>query len=113
MYDIGEFVRKRIQELRTTKGVSAREMSLSMGQGNSYITQVENGAYMPSLEVLSYICDYFGITAKDFFDSEIVYPEKVNELIRECNRFDTETLDEFISIAGKINRRERQGKGKS
>ena len=34
---------KRLCELRLEKGVSAREMSLSLGQSASYINRIENG----------------------------------------------------------------------
>ena len=40
MYE--EFTQNRIAQLRTQKEVSARDMSLSLGQNNSYINQIEN-----------------------------------------------------------------------
>ena len=33
---------KRLAELRQEKGVSARDMSLSLGQSESYINKIEN-----------------------------------------------------------------------
>ena len=33
---------KRLSELRIQKGVSARDMSLSLGQSESYINKIEN-----------------------------------------------------------------------
>ena len=36
-----EFFHKRLAELRTQKGVSARDMSLSLGQSESYINKIE------------------------------------------------------------------------
>ena len=35
---------ERIAELRTQRGVSARDMSLSLGQSESYINKIENRA---------------------------------------------------------------------
>ena len=66
MYE--EFTQGRIAQLRTEKKVSARDMSLSLGQNNSYINQIENGKSLPSLQGLFYICEYFGITPQEFFD---------------------------------------------
>lgn len=66
MYE--DFTQKRITELRIKMGISAREMSLSLGQNVSYINKIENGKALPSLEMLFYICDYFGITPQEFFD---------------------------------------------
>ena len=52
---------KRLVELRVSKGVSARDMSLSMGQSPGYINNIENGVNFPSMTVFFYICEYFGI----------------------------------------------------
>lgn len=40
MYE--EFVPERLAKLRLQKGVSARDMSLSLGQANNYINNIEN-----------------------------------------------------------------------
>ena len=37
---------KRLAELRQEKGVSARDMSLSLGQSESYINKIENNYAM-------------------------------------------------------------------
>lgn len=65
MYE--DFTQDRIAQLRTQKGVSARDMSLSLGQNESYINQIENKKSMPSLQGLFYICEYFGITPQQFY----------------------------------------------
>ena len=57
---------KRLVTLRMNKGVSARDMSLSIGQSAGYINNIENGINLPSMSVFFYICEYFGITPKDF-----------------------------------------------
>ena len=38
---------KRLVELRMQKGVSARDMSLTLGQSPSYINNIENGINLP------------------------------------------------------------------
>jgi len=40
--DYESFVPERIAKLRQTKGVSARDMSLSIGQNVNYINHIEN-----------------------------------------------------------------------
>ena len=72
---------KRLVELRVAKGVSARDMSLSLGQSAGYINNIENGVNFPSMTVFFYICDYFGITPKDFFDMETANPMKAHDLL--------------------------------
>lgn len=41
----------RLAKLRGEKGVSARDMSLSMGQNPGYINNIESGKSMPSFQV--------------------------------------------------------------
>ena len=93
-----EFI-KRLVELRMNKGVSARDMSLSLGQSPSYINNIENGVNFPSMTVFFYICDYFGITPKDFFDTETQNPTKATELLEAVKGLSTEQMDNLISIA--------------
>ncbi len=42
-----DFVPERLAKLRTRKGVSARDMSLSLGQANNYINNIENKNHFP------------------------------------------------------------------
>jgi len=46
-----QFVAERISRLRMQKGVSARDMSLSMGQSENYINLIENKRNLPSMTV--------------------------------------------------------------
>lgn len=57
----------RLSQLRYQKGVSSREMSLSLGQCECYIIQIENGKAFPSMGGFFLICQYFRIEPKDFF----------------------------------------------
>ena len=43
------FIAKRISQLRIKKGVSARNMSLSIGQNPVYINNIESGKALPSI----------------------------------------------------------------
>ena len=45
MYE--DFLPERLARLRTQKGVSARDMSLSLGQANNYINNIENKKSLP------------------------------------------------------------------
>ena len=90
MYE--EFTQKRIAQLRQLKNVSARDMSLSLGQNNSYINQIENGRALPSLQGLFYICEYLGITPQQFFDTEAEDPAGLAELIEGLKKLDSARL---------------------
>lgn len=89
----------RLARLRVEKGVSARDMSLSMGQNPGYINNIESGKSMPSLSGIFYICDYLGITPKDFFDVESENPSKANELYEIAKTLSNEQLDNLIGLA--------------
>ena len=71
---------KRLIQLRMQKGVSAREMSLSIGQNPGYINTIENAKALPSMNNFFYICDFLHISPKDFFDTESESPEKIKKL---------------------------------
>lgn len=89
----------RLARLRVEKGVSARDMSLSMGQNPGYINNIESGKSMPSLSGIFYICDYLGITPKDFFDVDSENPSKANELYAIAKTLSNEQLDNLIGLA--------------
>ena len=100
MYE--EFTQKRIAQLRIQKDVSARDMSLSLGQNNSYINQIENRKSLPSLQGLFYICEYFGITPQQFFDERDAYPVQLAELVDDMKKLDASTLAHISAIVKKI-----------
>ncbi|MBR3749493.1 MAG: helix-turn-helix transcriptional regulator [Firmicutes bacterium] len=58
---------ERLARLRNAKGVSGREMSLSMGQAAGYVNNIENGNNLPSLAMFFEICEYLGVTPQEFF----------------------------------------------
>lgn len=89
----------RLARLRAEKGVSARDMSLSMGQNPGYINNIESGKSRPSLSGILYICEYLGITPKDFFDVEAKNPSKASELYSVARGLGDEQLDNLIAIA--------------
>ena len=100
MYE--EFTRDRIVQLRIQKGVSAREMSLSLGQSPNYINQIENGKALPSLSGLFYICDYFQISPQQFFDEGNANPNELAELIENLKKLDAESLEHIAGMARKL-----------
>ncbi len=84
---------KRLTELRMQKGVSARDMSLSIGQSESYINKIENGVSLPSMITFFYICEYLGITLSEFFDFETEHPAKTHSINELLKKLDSEQLD--------------------
>lgn len=95
---------KRLTQLRMNKGVSARDMSLSIGQSPNYINGIEGGKNYPSMETFFYICDYFGITPKDFFDINSTSPTKISELVEIVKSFPDAQIDLFIELGKAIKK---------
>jgi len=88
----------RITELRTQKGISARDMSLSLGQSESYINKIENKRTLPSMAGFIYICEYFGITPQEFFNVESPAPQKSREVMSELEKLTASQADHVMLI---------------
>ena len=65
----------RLRQLRNEHAISAREMSISLGQNVNYINLIENGKRLPSLQGFFAICDYLHILPADFFTAESAHTE--------------------------------------
>ena len=76
----------RLAQLRNKKGVSARDMSLSIGQNAGYINNIESGKSLP------------GLTPDEFFDYKSQNPEKLSALIEDLKHLDDKQLDSISSI---------------
>ena len=85
------------------KNVSARDMSLSLGQSESYINKIENRRTMPSMAGFFYICEYLGITPQDFFDSKTVSPTKSTELLQHIQKLSPVKAEHVLQIIKDIN----------
>ena len=88
----------RLATLRTKKGVSARDMSLSMGQNPGYINNIESGKSLPSLSGIFYICDYLKITPSELFDTDVDNPEKLKSIIEDLKRLNDKQLDTIATL---------------
>lgn len=96
MYE--DLFHERLSRLRAQKGVSARDMSLSLGQSESYINKIENKKSLPSMTGFFYICEYLDIHPKDFFDDGVSSPIKLNELIGELKKLNDGQLEHLLAI---------------
>ena len=103
MYD--EDFQARLSKLRNEKGVSARDMSLSIGQNPGYIHNIENGKALPSISVFFFICDYLGISPSEFFDIDNTNPGKLKPIIEKMKKLDDEQLDGIAAIVNGMTKR--------
>ena len=98
-----DFVRHRITQLREKMSVSEYKMSGDLGHSYSYINGISSGNSLPSFSEFFYICDYLGISPKDFFDTESKEPQLVRVLCNEVINMSDDDLKLLISIAKRMN----------
>lgn len=99
----GNYIRNRISEIRTKKNISEYKMSLDLGHSKSYIQSISSGKSLPSLSEFLYICDYLGVTPKEFFDDTITEPTLVNELYNLTKEMSKEDILVLINTAKRLN----------
>lgn len=88
----------RLAKLRTEKGVSARDMSLSIGQNAGYINNIENGKALPSMAGFFFICEYLGITPQEFFDFDSEQPELLSSVVENLKKLNKDQLRNISEI---------------
>lgn len=94
-----EWFAKRLFELRSEKNVSARDMSLSLGQSESYINKIENRKALPSMNMFFYMCEYLDVTPGEFFKDDLIKSKKIQELTPVLDKMSPnqiETLKSFL-----------------
>lgn len=101
MYE--EFFSLRLAELRMQKGVSARDMSLSIRQSENYINKIENRKSLPSMHAFFFICEYLGVTPAQFFDKDNQNPALLNDALSEIRKLDEASLAHIMGLAKEIN----------
>lgn len=99
-----KFVQQRIARIRNAHSISARKLSLELGQSTEYINQIENGKSLPSLEGLFNFCDYFGITLGEFFEDKFAFPVEYGEIIEELNKMDSLAVNQILELLRLINK---------
>ncbi len=99
------FVPERIAQLRLQKNVSARDMSLSLGQAANYINSIENRKALPSMQSFFYICEYLGVTPQEFFDEGNACPVRLRELMDEAKHLDDNALGHLLALIRELSAR--------
>lgn len=97
-YVYEDIFKNRLAILRTQRGVSAREMSLSLGQNAGYINDIESGKTLPSMLLFFYICEYLEITPSSFFDFEEQMPQTIAEINTSLKKLNCDQLNSILII---------------
>lgn len=70
MSTIKEKFGKRLQEVRTKKGVSRQDLCRNAGFHRTYIGKIERGEKSPSLEAIEKIAEELDVKIVELFDFE-------------------------------------------
>ena len=89
---------QRLTALRQKKNVSAREMSLALGQNESYINRIENRLSFPSMQNFFYICEYLNVSPAEFFDLKNNDPCARREILDALQTLDARQLEIVLSV---------------
>lgn len=95
-------MKESFPRLRTAKVVPTIEMSLSIGQNPGYINNIESGKALPRMNSFFYICEYLGITPREFFDTGSDQPKELRGLIDNFKKLDSRQLCNISEIVADI-----------
>lgn len=97
---------RQLEKLRINKGVSQREMSLSLGQSPGYIAKLTSGHNLPRMITFFWICDYFKVHPKDFFNEEIVgNPALIESTIQDLYKLSDEQLIHISALVKDLSKK--------
>ena len=91
-----------LRKFRCARNISAREMSLALGQNVNYINLIESGKRLPSMQGFFSICEYFNVFPADFLRTCSSKLSEKDSVIQEIS-VDLYSLSESeISIVKKM-----------
>ena len=67
-------------------------MSYELGHSRGYIYNISSGKALPPMKEFFAICDYFGITPAEFFDSGAQNPELIGKAVEGMKQLDERDL---------------------
>lgn len=95
LIDIGS----RVRYLRKKKGISAKEIAVSLRVSPSFISGIEKGVNKCSLENLDKICVVLDISLADFFsDKAPELPPEVRQVCKKLQKLTPEKLKILESV---------------
>ena len=98
------YIKERYAKIRLAHNISARKLSLELGQSTEYINQIESGKNMPSVEGLINFCNYFDISIGEFFEEKFNIPVEYSAIIEELNKMDSIAIKQVYELLKLINK---------
>lgn len=88
----------RLSGLRQAKNITARDMSISLGQSHNFINNIESGKNFPTMLNFFYICEFLGVSAQEFFNFNNANSLAMPEVIRNLEKLNKEQFDNIASV---------------
>ena len=104
--NLDDLFAKRLAQLRNQKGVSARDMSLSLGQGAGYINNIENKKAFPSTTGFFYICEFLKITPAAFFEVQNPNPYRIQQIVSDLMKLNSDQIEHIAFVIKEMTKRE-------
>lgn len=98
------YIAKRITQLRTKKNIAEHRMSLDLGHSRSYMQSISSGRALPSMTEFLAICDYLGVTPKEFFEDECNNPALISQLCLKARELSDDDLALIFTFIDRLTR---------
>ena len=83
--------------------ISMRQLSADINCSESYVQKLLNGDFVPTVEKLSIIADYFEIPLWKLFLAPDMTPDKIEQITAYLLTFDEDALDATLNIVRRIS----------
>lgn len=93
-----KMTQERIAALCLSRSVSERKVSNDLGHSDGYLNSITRGRALPAMKEFFYICEYFNITPKEFFEDGPSDPAFLRELIADLKRLDARQLKHLSAL---------------
>lgn len=108
-----------IKELREEKGITQSDLAKALGVSRSTITMMEKGLREGSVQLLTKMADYFGVTV-DYLEGKVDYKESlvsnflnflvINGIVEDENNIDEKTQKMILDMVRKEIKNIKEGK---
>lgn len=89
----------RLAKLRQSKGISARQMSLEIGQNKNYINSIESGRNYPNMQNFFNICNFLNISPQTFFQKSDVPTTEHTEFLQLASNLPPQKFHHLYQLA--------------
>ena len=79
-------------------------MSLDLGHSRSYMQGISSGRAFPSMTEFLAICEYLGVTPRDFFEEENENPRLVSQITAKSKSLPDDDLSLVLSLLERLSR---------